>query len=90
MFFCVSWRMIVVRFVLRLLDLMRAPAGQTMPSNAVDICDQFGNWSTSQLSVARANLAATTAYFQQYVAVSFFAGGWDGSELLCWKREGGS
>ncbi len=84
------WRMIVVRFVLRPLTLMRTPAAQNTPSNTVDICNQLENWSTSQLSVARSFLAATTAYYQTYEGVSFFAGGWDGSELWCWKGEEGS
>jgi hypothetical protein len=68
----------------RLPSLMRAPAGNSY--NTVDIYNSgTGAWSTAQLSVARYFLVATSVG-----SVALFAGGYDGSELLCWKGEGGS
>jgi hypothetical protein len=63
-------------------SLMRATAGG-VDSNAVDVYNvTTGTWSTAQLSVGRANLAATSVG-----NVALFAGGGDDGALLC--MEGG-
>ncbi len=70
----------------RLPSLMRASADNAY--NTVDVIDVsifIPSFSTAQLSVARYALAATSVG-----SVALFAGGYDGSELLCWKGEGGS
>ncbi len=82
-----AWSIVVVWFGLcfdRLPSLMRALAGTYY--NTVDIYTSgTGAWSTAQLSAARYFLVATSVG-----SVALFAGGYDGSELLCWKGEGGS
>jgi hypothetical protein len=64
--------------------LTRATAGG-VASSAVDLYNSAtGMWSTAQLSVARYNLAAVSVG-----NVALFAGGYNGSALLCMGGGGG-